>query len=121
MRFNRYAGALKRRDMELEEEIDNFLYDTLEQKNLKARRLLTALLDHTPMDTAQTNLVGSCLATLNKDRDLIPRVAFDDATRKAIRYLLHKYQRRIENKLPPVPQGLDFKEDLVRRVFGGVS
>jgi len=115
MRFNKFAGGFKRREMELEEEVDNFLYDSFEQKNLKARRLLTALLDHTPLDTAQTNLVGSCLDVLNKDRDLIPRVAFNDATRKAIRFLLHKYQRRIEN----IPQGLDFKEDLVRRVFGG--
>lgn len=118
MIYNRYAGALKRRDMELEEEIDNFLYDTLEQKNLKGRRILTALLNHTPLDTVQTNFIGGCLAKLEADKSLAPVLAFDEATRKAIRHLSYKYQRRIEGRLPSLPQGLEFKEDLIARVFG---
>jgi len=105
-------------DMEENDEAWDYLHDSPVDRRVKALNFLRALNASLNLNREQGSAVSTGLDALtyasgsSEPFELIPEKA-----RKMIRYLAYKNERRITSRLPSLPAGVLYKDE-IRRLFG---
>jgi len=104
-------------DMYDDDEAFDYTHDTSTDRRLKALKFLEALYRFGNLGKDENLVVSAMNALTYSLPNADPKDAIVDSVRKKVRHLAYKNERKVTSKLPALPRGVVFKDE-IRRLFG---
>lgn len=118
---SRYMSASRMKNLMLDmyddDEAFDYTHDTSTDRRLKALRFLEMLYRFGNLGKDENLVISAMNALTYSLPNADPKDAIVDSVRKKVRHLAYKNERKVTSKLPPLPKGIVFKDE-IRRLFG---